>query len=1110
MRSTFTLKNSLMFLTLLLFSAFAMAQNKKVTGVVTDKNYQPLPAVSIQVVGSAQGTVTDENGKFSISVPANGKLSFNFIGFKTTVVTVSNKTTINIILEEDEKVLGEVVVTALGIKRETKKLGFSVTEVKGEELAKSNQVNPIAALQGKVAGVNINMGAGGPQSSSRINIRGNTSLGGNNQPTIVVDGIIIDNATTGAGEWGGASDFGNEMKNLNPDDFESVSVLKGAAATALYGSRAGNGVIVITTKKGSARKGLGINFSNTSSFETAYKGLDFQNEYGAGSKGKFVKGTDGMDEIDANNSWRSWGPRMNGQEVRETDGSIIKFSPQPNNYLDAYETGKVINSNLSMEGGNENTTFRFSYSNLTSSGITPKNNFDRNNFNLRATHKLSKYISLDAGITYVRSQADNPARQGGNDNIMFKYAYELPRSYQTNYWLQRDHYIDPVKGGVIERDPYAAYYWFELFENNNFQKEDNLRANLGISSNLTNWLTLNLKGNIANLNTNTETQTLGSGAGFSGGYYEKYQTEKKQYQLQGILTANKQLTNDLDFGASLGGEIWNYDDSHIQAYTVGGLKVPGQFTISNSVNDARVFDRIDGKKRMDAVFGFANLAYKKMLFLDLTARNDWSSALTYPDGHGNYSYFYPSASLSWVFTEAFHLPSFFSFGKLRASWAKVGKDTKAYDTSIGNYTFIGNYKDKEGNSIPRYGFDSPGIGNLNLKPEISKSVEVGADVRFFNDRLGLDVAYYKNNTNNQIMTLAVPQESGATSKIINAGNIQNQGIEVLLRGTPVKTNDFTWDATLAFTRNRNKIIELADGVPQYVLEWGMGNDVQTVAEVGSAYGEIKTKYAYARYQQKDANGNAVSHPSNGQKVLKADGYYMRSEAMGQGYLPVGNMQPDFLSSLTNSFNYKNFNLGFMLDARVGGEMVSATYNYGIWNGVLQETVKGRDKETGGLERKTFDASGNVTGTFYDGMIPEGVFAQGIKIKDPKGVEHDVSGMSYEEAYKQGIVQPLTTENYYRNLASWGTGIREHAVFESTWVAMRELSLGYTFPKSITNRLRLNNLRLSLIGRNLFYLYNSAPGNVNPEGLYNNKAGSAFEYGGMPFTRSIGFSINVGL
>ncbi len=1084
------------------------AQAKRtVTGVVRTAEGAALSGATVNEKGTRNSVVTDENGAFSISVSPNATLVITYSGYTSQEVSAAGTDPLSVTLQSNGSSMSEVVVTGFGVRRETRKLSYSVQQVKGEDLVRANTPNLANALQGKVAGVMVNQGAGGPTSASRIRIRGNTSLKPNTQPLFVIDGVLIQPGTSGADSWGSAQDFGNDLNNLNPDDYESVSVLKGSAASALYGSLAQNGVVLITTKKGTARKGLGITASHTQSFEKAYKSVAVQNTYGGGINPTFTKGADGIDVVDPANYVWSFGPKFDGHTVRDVDGRLIPWSPL-NDLLAIYETGRFVNTNVAIDGGNDRTTFRFSYTNNTNKSILPNNSLDKNNFSIRATQKLSNFLNLDASINYNTSKGSNPIRQGGNDNPVFAQVYFNPRHLDINYW--KDNYIDSAGGQLIgSRNYYGlAGIFFNINQNDVTQKADNLRANMDLNATITPWLNLLLRGNINSTVTNRETKNWGTGPGYTGGYYSLLQQNTKNARVQALLNGNHTFGQDFELNVTVGGET-NRNLGGISSFseTNGGLRLPLKFYFGNSINQINTSTRVLGRSRLDALYSYGDLTWRNMLTFNFSARNDWSSTLTYPDGRGNHTYFYPSAGLSWVFTEVtkgLGKFDFLSFGKLRASYGWTGSDAGIFATSIGNYRPLDPifYQDVNG-TVARYGFDGNTLGNLNLRNELTKEMEFGADIRFFKNRLGLDISYYKKNTYNQIIELQAPIESGVSARQINAGNIQNKGIEILLSTTPVRTKNLEWNANFNFTRNRNKIIALAPGVTARTLDLAFGADVESVAIVGKEYGTIQTGYAYSYYQKLDAAGKPIDHPSNGQKLIRTNAAYVRSQDIGQGKKQLGTMMENFLLSTINSVRYKNFTFGFQIDSKFGGLMASATHAYGSTNGSLKSTLFGRDASTGGVQFT--DATGVVRN---DGIIPEGVFPDGTMLRDPaSGNNVNVGGMSYAEAVQKNMILPIDARRYYARLTQWSTGIREYSVFENSWVALREVSFGYNIPKRLTDKIKLNNLRLSVVGRNLLYLYTTTPDDINPEGVFSNRSGTFAEYGGVPYTRNIGFTLS---
>lgn len=1061
-------------------SAVYMQTQQTVTGRVTDADGVSMPGVTIMIEGTTTGSITDADGRYSITAPSNGVLVFSFIGYLTERVSINGRSVIDLVLVQDVLQIQEVVVTALGMTREKKALGYAITEIKGDDIARSNITNPISGLQGKVAGVQINQGTGGPQSSNRILIRGNTSLGVNNQPIFVVDGVIIDNDVSDNVEWGAALDFGNDMKNLNSDDFETVSVLKGAAATALYGSRAANGVILITTKKGKKSEGVGVSVSQSMSWEKVNGFPDFQNEFGPGlyPAWPLVGGV----ETRSTNETLNFGPRFDGLPYTRGDKEYL-YRAYSDNVDGMYQTGKYSNTNVAIQGGDEKSTFRLSYSHLQSNGVTLNNSFKRNNFSLNVTRNISERLKADAGFVYVNSDTKNPTFQGGGRSPIYDFAYSTPRDYDTKYWLK--NYKNPLGDGYNREDPYSFSQRIWLYKENNYLQEDqNFRSYVNLDLKLLDWLTFTAKGDMNYLYVTREDKVLATGAqNYEGAEYRVSRSAREQYRISALLSAHKQF-GDFNVNGTVAVEQWDSKRAYLNSWTVSGLRVPGIFDLSNSVKPAETDGRkYTDRKRINSVYSFINADYKSQIFLDITGRNDWSSSLIYSDGSGNVSYFYPSVSSSWIISETFRgrMPSFISFSKLRASYAIVGNDTEPYLTSIGYYRLAGTYTNPlNGQDYPYYEYDSNDLRNANLKPEKQHSIEVGAEVKFLQNRLGVDFAWYKTNTKNQILALDVPVETGLQRRWINAGNIQNQGIELVINGSPIKTRDFGWDLTFNYTRNRNKIVELAPGVEKYRIEGG-GMDLAAWATVGGSYGDIYTPYAYTR--------NA-----KGEKLLDASGGWIRSGTQ----VKVGSIEPDFLGGVLSVFRYKSLSLNMLFDARFGGDIASATYNYGRYSGALKSSLFGRDASHGGLQRTLPD--GRIVN---DGMIPEGVFNNGISIG---GV--DVSGMTYQRAYEQGLVQPLSAFQYYNNLHSWGTGIREEAVMDCSWIAFRELSLHWSVPQAWSQKLAMQRVNIGFVVRNLGYLYNSLPDNIHPEGLPSNRSSAFVELGGSAYTTSYGFNLNV--
>ncbi|HVI45793.1 MAG TPA: SusC/RagA family TonB-linked outer membrane protein [Chitinophaga sp.] len=1128
-------------LLLLFYCSVASAQNKKVTGRVTTAGKEPLPGVSVLLKGTSTGVVTDNFGNYSITAPGNGTLVFNFVGYTRQEVPVNNQASVNVILLEDNKQLGEVVVTALGVKKEKKSLGYSVTDIKGGDLAITNEINPVNALQGKVAGVQIDQGAGGLFGSTKILIRGNSTLGNNNQPIFVIDGVIIENNTfSGTGR-----DFGNDLKNLNMEDFESVSVLKGSAAAALYGSRAINGVILITTKKGRERKGIGVNVSQTFNVFKPYSGPDFQNEFGGGTVGAFF--TDNRDpNYKANENWRTkvfptdpatgkpyidrqvgrelenWGPAFSGQDVLNYDGTPTKYVAQPNNFLDAFQTGRGSATNIAIDGGNDRSTFRLSYTRDQSRGIVYKNEMLKNSVDLRVTHVINKFLSADVSATYSSFDGRNPPRLGGLDafasyNFGKLFTWILPRNYDTRYWMQKDHYTSKFGGAPNPGDPAEpnkspeSRFWFNLFENEYLQNEQNIRGRIALTATLTPWAKLQLEGNVNNLYTRNENKELGQGQNFTGGLYGLGHTSKESYFLKWMLMINKTLTKDLELNGYVGGETQRYQTTYNYSETQGGLSYPGNYFLANSVEKPRAEGGLKAKKAFNSLYASADLAYKNQLFLQATFRGDWSSALTYTNGQGNNFYNYPAVSLSWLFSETFKLPSWISYGKLRGNIAALGKDTDPFTINPG-FAFNG-YTSSNGQDLPistytRY--PDPLTGKFialvpDLKPERKIAKELGLEMRFLQSRVGFDVSVYQDNTKNQILDIGTPPESGLEGIIINAGNIQNRGIEVMIDGTPVKTKSFEWNTNLNYSLNRNLIKELYPGRTEYDLKANVG-EISTWAIVGKSYGTLRTTIHSKTYQAKDANGNPIDDPNNGKPELawRSDaraGFPARSNTLQD----VGDINAKFRMGWGNTFRYKNFSLNVLLDAKFGGDFVLLTYRYGTHTGVLPNTLQGRDAAHGGITwTSKYDNQ-----TYDDGLIPDGVFAKGQQIQQPNGSMADVGGMTYAQAYEKGLVEPTHAPQFYYRYGSSSTGVADYWIKKNSWISLRQVSLAYQFPEKLCKKMMLNNLSVAVVGRDLLYLYNSLPFNYNPASNNSNNTAFSGEEGFLPMVRSIAGTIRIG-
>lgn len=1064
-------------------------QAKVLKGIVLDTQGEPIIGANVIIKNNpGSGVITGIDGDFSISVSSGTTLVISYIGYESEEFVVTEKENVKIVLKEDTQLLSEVVVTALGMSRDKKALGYAMTELKGDELLKSNVVNPINALQGKVAGVQINMGAAGPQSSQRILIRGNTSISGNNQPIFVIDGIIIENEVT-KGTEKFDRDFGNDLKNLNSDDFESVSVLKGAAATALYGSRASNGVILITTKKGSKGEGLGISFSQTQQWEKIHSYPEMQNEFGMGTYPLWPLNDDKTENRNIS-AGRNYGPKYDYKPYTVAGIYESIHQPYPDNLKEMYQTSLYSNTNLAISGATDKSTYRLSMSYLDNKGLTPNNYFNRLSLSLNATHDISKIVSAETVFNYVNTYSKNPTYQGGDRSPIYDFSFSVPRDYDTKYW--KKHYWSDARDGFNANDPFEySATLFDFFENNQLQGEEVYRGMMGLNFNLTDWMKFTIKADMNRSYIKNENKTLATeNSQFRGAGYSLSERKILQSKITAMLSANKRF-EDFSLSGFVATERYDDERAYHNSQTNNGLRVPGVFELNNSVNPATTSAQSKvNQRRINSAFASINADWKGQVFLDITGRNDWSSTLRYLDGSGNVSYFYPSVGASWILTESFkyNMPQFISFAKLRASYAIVGKDTDPYlITDPGTYLYYNSQKDSYYNSgtYPYFKYANNNLGANDLKPEKQHALEAGFDLRFLKNRIGIDFAWYRTNTKNQILALPTSTETGVNYRIINAGNIQNQGVELMIDGTIVQTKDWLWDASINLTHNKNKIIELYPGVDKYQLLGG-GMDTGAWATVGGSYGDIYSSYAYKR----DANGN---------KLLNEAGGWIRSGTSEK----IGSMQPDLLGGFTTDLTWKNISFGMVFDARFGGDVFSGSYNYGMSSGRLMSSLHGRTKEYGGLERKLPAPDGR---TVYDGMIPDGVFVQGAKNADGK----NLGGKSYQQAYEEGLVQPLSAYLYYANMFDWGNGIREASIQKLSWIALRQISLGWNIPNNWTRKFAVNNASLSFVVRNVGYLYNSLPDNIHPEGLQTALSSEYLEGGGAVHSRTYGVTVKFNL
>lgn len=1074
---------------LLLFSLSVMAQQAISGKVISGDDRQPLPGATIQVKGASKKTITDNTGSFSIAAGNNDILIISSIGFTTQEISAAQAG--NIVLATDTRGLGEVVVTALGIKKERKKLGYALQEVKGEDLTVARESNVVNQLAGKVAGVTVIGSSSGVGGSARVSIRGERSVDLNkNQPLYVVDGVPISNAINGgSGSNNTEVDFGNGASFINPDDIESMNVLKGPAAAALYGSRAANGVIMIKTKSGRKQKGIGVEVNSNLTLESALKLPEYQKVYGQGNASggdfAFVNGggaglADGTDE--------GWGPAfrgqlfpqfnsprtLNGQAIAYTGGdmnapagSVITptaWVADNDNLKNFLETGRTFTNNVALTGGNDNADFRLSYTNLNQTGIVPNTDLKRNTTSFSAGYHFTPKFTAKAFVSYIKSESDNrPSISYGTESIMYLFNCWLPASVKVSdlkrLWQR----------GLEDKQQYNWNYnyhdnpYMTVYQNTNGQYYDRLIGNVILRYDLTNWLNLQVRTATDWSNERREYRRAFSTQRFPFGEYREVNIVNEERNTDFLFAADKEINSNFSFNATLGGNQMR-QTSRFNEDVAGQLNIPGVYRLTNS-RIALVSNQNNVGKRINSFYGSGGISYKNRLFLDVTGRNDWSSALTLPQdlkafGNEQNSYFYSSVALSAIISDMIKLPSVISFAKLRGSFAQVGNDTDPFA-----FTQTFNRSDPFGASQV-YG-ETSRLSNLNLKPEISSAFEFGTDIRFWQNRIGLDLTYYQSNTKNQILNIPLSNTSGYETRVINAGSIRNNGFEAMLNVTPIKKKSFSWDAYVNFSVNRSKVLELTDGLSNYVMA---DRSVSVEARVGERMGDLYG-IGFARVQNTnpDAPYYDASGQYTGQMVFAANGRPVATTDR----IKLGNYNPDWLMGIGNTFTYKGIRLSCLFDVRHGGKLYSHTQTVGREGGIIKETLEGR-------------ADGYDMSKAGNGVIGNGVVQQA-----------------------DGKFAANTTKVAVREWHSAWTGgrnIAEGVMYDASFVKLRELQIGYSFPGSFKKGV-IKGMNVSLVGRNLF-LWDNVP-HVDPE-VMSYSGGTALpgiEYMSLPSSRSYGVNLS---
>lgn len=1041
------------------------AQDRTVTGQVTSADdASALPGVNVVVKGTTNGTVTDVGGNFSLTVPSSGAiLVFSFIGQKSQEIEVGSQSVVNVALESDAKQLSEVIVTAQGVERTQKSLGYSATTVQTRDLTQGRAFSAMNSLQGKVAGVNISTSSGAPGASTKVIIRGYSSIGGNNSPLYVVDGVPINNTSSIMYDEGNSiqrtQDFGNRANDINPDDIESITVLKGASATALYGSRAGSGVIMITTKKGAAND-VKVDISSSITRSTPLRLPQFQNTFGQGWSGHFAFEENG-----------SWGPKMDGTDrlwgnVVDNSQQIKPFAAQKDNLRDFFEPGVTYNNTISLSGGTDKATYYLSYGNISDDGIIPTDadSYKRNTFSLRGSTKGRK-INTSASINYVHKDARVVTTgQGGEGTTVFQEIIQVPRDISVVDSKDINYKFNNLDNFYTR---YAQNPYYPIFKNGNKYYEDRVYGNINVGYNFTDWLNASMRvgGDISSTQIHDWIDqaiiTPGSPNGTATsipGRIDNRSRYTRDLNADFILSSQNKLTQDISINSLIG---YNVNDRFFQNFSafVRNIDIPGYFNIKNSSQAPIVSDRVSHRRIM-GLYGQAEIAYKDYLFLTVLARNDWSSTLP----AGDNTFFYPGANLSFVFTDAIEASKeIFSFGKVRVGYGKTGNDAAPY--SVYNTFSAGNILLPAGDiNFPVGGVNafevSNQIGNSNLKPEITTEFEVGGDLRFFNDRIRIDAAYYDKKTDGQLLSVPLSPSSGYTTQVRNFGKIGNKGVELLVVTNPIaNANGINWEVSVNYTKNTTTLI--SSGMNRVDIT-GLGGftvggyEVDFVGYPGKKFGLFEGPLV-----ARDPQGRVIVNATNG--IPNVDNE--KKEILGS-------YQPDFVAGLSNRLSYKGASLSFTFDVRKGGKMYSYT-------------------------KRLMTFVGNTTQSTFNDRNPFIEPNSVVEVEDEEGT----------------YVENTTPVDMTNVSAYWGASptMDRNFVIDRSYLKLREVVIGYTIPQKFVSKIGFKSLNISVVGRNLWLLTAKENNIIDPElTTYGNDLSGEFgEFASGPTVRSYGVSLKAG-
>lgn len=1022
-------------------------QTTAVTGVVTDATGPVIGASVIEKGNTTNGTITDLDGKFTLNVRPGATLVISYIGYKTVEIAASKKP-LKIVMSEDSKVLNEVVVTALGIKRERKALGYGVDEVKGESLTKAKETNVINSMAGRVPGLVVSQTAGGPSGSTRVILRGSTEMTGNNQPLYVIDGVPLDNTNYGSAGTSGGFDLGDGISSINPDDIENMSVLKGPAASALYGSRASHGVILITTKKANGKEKFSVEYNGTLTFDTQLaKWNDIQQVYGMGSNGTY--------SIDAiSNTNKSWGPKADGSNMlKYFDGVERPYLIIPDNTSAFFRTGLTATNTAIISANSGHTGVRFTYTDMRNKDIVPQSNMSRDIFNLRTNTSLGK-VDVDFSANYTREAVKNRPALGDSKSNIGKNLMTLATTYNQE-WLKTYQDENGEYSNWNGMDPYNVNPYWDVYKNSNNSKKDQFRFNGKAIWNINKHL--KLQGTIgAELNYFIfEDFKAPTTPGYEAGYLQNSNFRNRMYNFE-LLALYNNTWGDFDFNATLGGNIYKVNNQ-TTITTAQDMQIRDVVALM-SFNETSL-EQNSYRKQINSLYGAVNVGWKHLVYLDATLRGDQSSTLPI----GNNVYIYPSFSGSFVFSELLK-SNLMPYGKFRLSWAQVGSDTDPYQLGLvytkSKFTYPGYTIGYINNST---------MPNKNLKPTKTNSFELGLEMKFLNNRIGLDFTYYTQNSKNQIMGMASSWTTGYNYRLINAGEIENKGIEIALNTRPVQLKDFSWDLNLNFSKNSNKVKKLVDDMDMFELEKAAWLDVQVAAKVGENFGSI-----VGPDFKRNENGDILIDPQTGLPQYDKSNHVL------------GNASWDWTGGVGTTLTYKNLSLSALFDIKVGADLYSMSARASYESGKSKETLAGREEWYRSEEQRQAAgiAKGSPDWTPTGGFIAPGVIDNGDGTYRPNDIY-------------------INPEDYWMSVCRNAPSM---FIYDNSYIKCREITLSYRVPQSWLKNV-VKGLTVSFVARNPFIVWKKIP-NIDPDSNYNNTTGMGLEYGSLPSRRSYGFNVNL--